>query len=151
MTNPFHPVKVTCEDSYLKDVAVVVDGLTGHEFSLKEYERRVLQASESRKRARFIMGPIPVQWLERVIKMGKPSALSTGIALFDLRGLNQSDTFKIEPARFKELGIGETARRRGLRDLVSIGAIKLESRPGRAPVVSLLGATIFRTGSRPQA
>jgi len=130
-------MKITHEKPNLDGVAYVVDERTGRVFTPGEYEKRQRDRENTRLSQRFVMGPIPVPWLAKAFSL-TPSAAKCAIALFYQRGLSRSNEFKIEPARFLELGIEETARRRGLKDLEGIGLIRLRRETSKSPVVLIL-------------
>jgi len=90
---------------------------------------------------RFVRGPIPIPWLVTAFTL-TPSALKCAIALFYQRGLSGSDEFKIEPKRFRELGIDDTARRRGLRELEEHRLVRLAKGQSKSPVAHMIGATV---------
>lgn len=133
-----HPHNPALDEASEVIVTKVIDGVTGQEYSPADYQERLRAERQTRRQDRFVAGPIPVPWLSRVIEMGTPSALEAGLALFYLRGLNRSDTFRVEPERFRELGIGDTARHRGLRELERLGLVRIDRSPGSAPEATLL-------------
>lgn len=119
-------------------ISSVVDGLTGREYSRAEFERLQSYRKFTRLLPRFVKGPIPVPWMARAFRLRTASAWKVALGLFYQRGLAGGDTFKLEPARFLELGIDETARRRGLKALAREGLIHLQGSPGACPVVTLI-------------
>jgi|GEM_PF-2095690 len=129
----------TIEVLDLEEVSYVVDGRTGEAFSPAEYAQRCTDQAETKLSRRFIMGPIPLPWLAAAFTL-TPSAMKCALALLYQRGLSGSDSFKIEPARFRELGIDDTARRRGLRELVDRGLVRLDRTQCKSPVAHLIGA-----------
>lgn len=104
----------------------------------REYEQRQRDRTDARLSRRFVMGPIPVPWLARAFSLTS-SAAKCALALFYQRGLCRSDEFKVEPARFRELGIHELARRRGLLELEIAGLIRLRKRTSKPPITELIG------------
>jgi hypothetical protein len=125
------------EDPDHKEISYVVDGRTGEAFSPAEYAQRSQDQVEAKMSQRFIKGPIPLPWLVPAFAL-TPSALKCALALFYQRGLSGSDEFKVEPKRFRELGIDDTARRRGLRELEEHGLIRLNKEQSKSPVVCIL-------------
>lgn len=131
-------MKITHEKPNLDGVACVVDGRTGRVFTPGQHEKRQRDRKNTRLSQRFVMGPIPVPWLAKAFYL-TPSAAKCAIALFYQRGLSRSNEFKIEAARFLELGIEETARRRGLHDLEQAGLIRLKKQTSKTPIARLVG------------
>ena len=132
-------MKMKNEKSNLDGVSHVVDGRTGGVVALRDYEQRVRDRGNARLSGRFVMGPIPVPWLAQAFSL-TPSAAKCAVALYYLRGLCRCDKFKVEPARFRELGIPDIARRRGLHDLERAGLIRLQKRTSKTPIATLVGA-----------
>lgn len=121
----------------LRDVAAIVDGLSGERCSPESYVEMQEQRERARRAGRFIAGPIPVDWMARALRL-KASAGKVGVVLFFQRGLCGRDEFRIEPARFRELDIDKSTRRRGLLALEEVGLIAVQREPGRSPVVTIL-------------
>lgn len=120
-------------------VSTIIDGRTGREYSPGEYTEHRRRQERSRLCRRFIKGPIPVAWMASAIRLRGSSATKVAVALFYQRGLRKDDEFRIEPARFRELGIDDTARRRGLKQLKSAGLIEVTQRPGQSHVITMVG------------
>lgn len=133
-------MNTSIEDPDQEEVSFVVDGRTGEAFSPAEYAQHIADQTAAKMNQRFIKGPIPIPWLVAAFTL-TPSALKCAIALFYQRGLSGSDEFKIEPKRFRELGIEDTARRRGLRELEESGLIQLDKEQSKSPVANLIRAT----------
>ena len=131
----------TIEAPSLDGVAHVINGLTSEILSPSKFEQLQQDQAETRMSRRFVKGPIPLPWLSKALEL-TPSAVKCALALFYQRGLSSSDTFKIEPARFRELGIADTARRRGLRELEEHGLVRLQKDHSKSPVANLIGAAL---------
>jgi len=131
-------MKMKNEKPNLDGVSHVVDGRTSSVLTRREYEQRERDWGNTRLSQRFVKGPIPVPWLAKAFSL-TPSAAKCALALFYQRGLRCCDEFKIEPARFRELGIPEIARRRGLHDLERAGLIRLQKRSSKTPIAKLNG------------
>ncbi|MFT5467534.1 MAG: hypothetical protein ACI8UO_002638 [Verrucomicrobiales bacterium] len=123
--------------SQVDGVSRIVDCMTGLDHEPSEYAASHRRCEVARLKGRFIKGPIPITWMSRAL-LRKPSALKVAIALFYQRGLCGADKFKVEPARFRELGVNETARHRGLKELERAGLIGVEQRAGQAPIVRMM-------------
>jgi len=128
------------ENPNLDDVSHVIDGRTGSILAPREYEQQQRQRKQIRIHQRFIKGPIPVPWMAEAFAL-TPSAAKCALALYYQLGLSGSDEFKIEPARFRELAIDDTARRRGLRDLEKAGLIRLQKQTSKSPTIKMIRAT----------
>ncbi|MBX7210666.1 MAG: hypothetical protein K1X78_20330 [Verrucomicrobiaceae bacterium] len=116
-----------------EDVEYVVDGKTGRKMSEAEHA----QQKNKRLMQRFVRGPIPASWVQRVNALPKSAgALAWGIAY--LRGLEGKDTFRLRPARLREVGVSRSARERGLAALEQGGLVVVrERRRGCAPLVEV--------------
>jgi len=130
-------MNTSIEDPDHEEVSYVVDGRTGEAFSPTEYAQRSADQTAANMSQRFVKGPIPLPWLIGALTQ-TPSAVKCALALFYQRGLSRSDSFKIEPARFRELGVDDTSRRRGLKELEGIGLIRLRRETSKSPVVCIL-------------
>jgi hypothetical protein len=65
-------------------------------------------------------------------------ALLVGLALWHIKGLRKSDTFKVSNLMLADWGILPDAKQRALRALERAGLIKVERPRRRSPVVTLL-------------
>jgi hypothetical protein len=115
------------------EVKYVICGKTSKKMSVEEYK----QQNNKRLVNRFVRGPIPVSWVQNVNSLQKSAvALAWGIAY--LRGLEGSDSFRLRPARLRDVGVSRSAKDRGLEALEKAGLIKvLERRRGCAPLVEV--------------
>ena len=133
-------MNTSIKDPDHEEISYVVDGGTGKTFLPSEYAQRCADQAETKLSRRFIMGPIPLPWLAKTFTL-TPSAIKCALALFYQRGLSGSDEFKIEPKRFRELGIDDTARRRGLRELEEHRLVRLAKGQSKSPFAYLIDAT----------
>lgn len=114
-------------------VKCVISGKTSKKMSMEEYR----QQNNKRLVNRFVSGPTPVPWVKRVNSLQK-SAVSLAWGLVYLRGLERSDSFRLRPARLRDVGVSRSAKDRGLEALEKAGLIKvLERRRGCAPLVEV--------------
>jgi hypothetical protein len=88
-------------------------------------------------RDRFIKGPISVPWVRRASRLGV-KALLVGLALWYVKGLRNSPTFKLSNLMVREWGIQPDAKRRALHKLEQAGLISIERRGKRSPQVTLI-------------
>lgn len=95
------------------------------------------QSKRGAETKRFIKGPVPVPWLAAANRLSK-SALALANVLWLLHGLNGATSFRLEPARCRELSVTDTMKKRGLTDLENAGLIRVTRRRGMAPTVELL-------------
>lgn len=86
---------------------------------------------------RFIQGPIPYDWVKRANQLpGK--AGSVGISLWFLKGVKKSDTFLLTQEFDALAGCGRKAIYHALDELEEAGLIKVSSRAGGRPEVTIL-------------
>lgn len=118
----------------LEAIAYVIDGKTGERYCPGGHP----QSKGRAKVKRFIRGPIPIQWVQRVNCLSKSAgALAWGIAY--LHGLEGKDTFRLRPVRLRELGISRSAKDRGLAALEREGLVcVLERGRGCSPLVKVM-------------
>ena len=92
-----------------------------------------------RRKGSFLKGPIPISWLEKA--GGLPGkTLHVAVALWFAHGFEKQSRFRFTPKWYVWLNIGPHALRRALQRLKEAGLIRLEYRPGRSPIVTLLDA-----------
>lgn len=126
-------IKKNHSDKDLEGAIVTINGLTGVPRAVDEFrlglKGKVIQE-------RFI-GPTPVRWWREVLDLPKCAIQVASVVMF-LRGLRKSDRFRLEPARFRELGVSLTSKKRGLSRLEAAGLILVERARGRAPIVEVV-------------
>jgi DNA-binding transcriptional ArsR family regulator len=95
------------------------------------------EASQKRpKTQKFIRGPVSLEWISRAANLpGK--ALTVGMMLWFLAGVNPSKRFKPEKWLREGFGVGRTAFDNGLNALESAGLISVERRIGKTPLISI--------------
>ena len=81
---------------------------------------------------------IPLGWLSRACRLsGK--ALATALAIWYLKGLRNSyEGLMLTTAVVERLGISRYSKSRALRDLERAGLIRVERRPQKNPLVTIL-------------
>lgn len=115
------------------EVKYVISGKTSKKMTLEEYN----QQNNKRLVNRFVRGPIPVSWVQKVNFLQK-SAVTLAWGIVYLRGLEGSDSFRLRPARLRDVGVSRSAKDRGLEALEKAGLVKvLERRRGCAPLVEV--------------
>ena len=83
-------------------------------------------------------GPIPLNWLQSAARLpGK--ALHAGIALWFAAELSGSASIALGNIAGHRFGLDRNAKYRALGWLEGAGLITVERKPGRAPIVTLVG------------
>ena len=99
----------------------------------------VAQRLRGKRQQRFLRGPIPWPWLEAAARLpGK--ALPVALALRYRAGLERKDSVTLPAGLLTAMGVDRFAKARALAALERAGLIKVERRPGRGPVVTLVEA-----------
>ena len=116
-----------------------------------EFERYKLQESDranlpilrhrraiQRLKVPFIRGPIPLDWLQKAMKLGG-AAISVGIVLWYFRGLKKLSVFKIGIQDIANLiGRSWLTAKRGLIALEKGGLISIKRHQGRKHLIEIL-------------
>jgi hypothetical protein len=103
-----------------------------------------LGLKRDKSQRKFIRGPIPWDWW--MIAANLPGkALHVASVLLFLQGVSKSNTFRLQPARFRECGISRRSVSAGLGHLRDAGLICIEHTKGAASTV-----TIHREKPTPQ-
>jgi DNA-binding transcriptional ArsR family regulator len=96
-------------------------------------------------RRRYLKGPIPWTWLETASRLpGK--ALALGMLLWREAGMDGIGPVTITNAKVATLGIDRSAKSRAVADLERAGLVRVERRPRRNPLVTLVATTNLRAG-----
>lgn len=91
------------------------------------------------RRPQTVTLSLPLDWLERAAKLpGK--ALHVALTLLYLMSLRRSSEVRFSQATLRRLGTSRDASYDALAHMAETGLIRLDKRPGRAHVVTLLGA-----------
>jgi len=86
---------------------------------------------------RFLKGPVPWSWIEVAAALpGK--ALEVGLCLWRLAGAMKSTTIRLGNREVERLGIDRFAKSRALVALQNANLIRKVSRPGRAPLITIV-------------
>ena len=99
-------------------------------------ESKVDLGLESKRTDRFLRGPIPWNWLGSAAALGGKS-LEVAVAVAHLRGMRQTPSFRLEPARLREMGVSPSSASRALADLETAGLISVERSAGASPIVTV--------------
>ncbi len=89
--------------------------------------------------ARFLRGPIPWDWLSAAAT-GRGKGLHVAVVLWHLAGLQRRRVVKWEPSKAEAFGVGRHVAYRALRQLERRGLVRLCTRRGAAPEVTILEA-----------
>jgi hypothetical protein len=89
------------------------------------------------KGERFLKGPVPLPWLEVAARLPGKS-LHAGIAIWYAAGLLRSAAVPLSNVAGVRFGLDRSAKHRALGWLEGAGLIRVERKPGRAPVVTIL-------------
>ncbi len=85
----------------------------------------------------FVKGPISYLWLKEVsLLQGK--VIHVAIVLCFLKGVTKSNTFKLQPKRFKEFGVSKTSYLSALKKLEQAKLISITKKPGNTHIVTIL-------------
>ena len=86
----------------------------------------------------YLRGPIPWDWLQAAIELGS-GALPTGLAVWHLRALNQTTTFKASLNQLRKwTRLSEKVTREGVHRLEGSGLIKADRPDGQSLVITLI-------------
>jgi len=85
----------------------------------------------------FLKGPIPMSWLKLAAELpGK--AFHLGIAIWWLRPMSKTASFKLTRRALDYVGISRDATYDALKRLEARGLIRVQRLPGRRPTVEVL-------------
>ena len=84
----------------------------------------------------FLKGPIPIDWISVAAELpGKTLAL--GMAIWWLKGMSKTPTFKLTAKALSKFNISRDAASAGLTRLEKSGLISVSRSPGRRSVVGV--------------
>jgi hypothetical protein len=91
----------------------------------------------TRRKERFLKGPVPWPWLVRAMKL-PGRALHVGIYVWFFAGMSRSETVVLTMSRLqRELGFSRATATRGLAALEAADLVSVERATGRAPRVTI--------------
>lgn len=111
-------------------------------YELNEVDKTNLPAFRYRKQVRrlkppFLRGPIPLNWLQKAMKLGG-GAISVGIILWYYRGLKKLSVFKIGIQDIANLiGRSWLTAKRGIIALEHQGLITIQRHNGRKHIIEI--------------
>ncbi|MCR9296906.1 MAG: hypothetical protein NXI32_29705 [bacterium] len=86
---------------------------------------------------RFIRGPIPMEWLKRIVGCGR-RAEAVALLLWYAAGYQRRNPVKLTPQILSELSVKPRAARAILQKMADRGLVHVEFHWGRSPVVTLV-------------
>ena len=111
-------------------------------YKLQEVGKTILPVFRYRKQVRrlkspFLRGPIPLDWLQRAMKLGG-TAISVGIVLWYFNGLKRLAIFKVGIQDIARLiGRSWLTAKRGLITLEREGLIRITRHKGRKHLIEI--------------
>lgn len=93
---------------------------------------------------KFLKGPIPLSWLSRALKEGRP-ALATALVLWYLAGLKRTRIVTPTWRSWQLFDVPPDTGRRGVAALEKAGLILVDRHRGRCPVITIQKVTSERT------
>jgi hypothetical protein len=86
----------------------------------------------------FVKGPIPLDWLGRAAKLTGKAPLATALAIMFEVGRRRSPQITLTTAILDRFGVNRKAKYRGLEQLEEANLIKVDRRPRKNPIVTVL-------------
>jgi hypothetical protein len=86
----------------------------------------------------FLKGPIPLDWLGRASKLPGKAPLATAVAIMFEVGRRRSPQITLTTAILDRFGINRKAKYRGLEQLEEANLVKVDRRPRKNPIVTVL-------------
>lgn len=100
-------------------------------------ERRPVSRPPRRIDGRFLLGPVPMLWLEAAALL-KGSALAVGLQLWHRAGVKNDMEVRFSASAMQLFGVSRFSASRSLKKLERAGLVNVVSSPGRAAVVTIL-------------
>jgi hypothetical protein len=122
-------------------IAYVIRGNTGRQEPWGNPQQ------SSNRLGRFICGPIPLYWMQRAAMLPR-CGLMVALAVAFCRGLERSNSFRLSPARLRELCVTRSSATRGVAALETAGLIRVKQRKlGQALTIEVLGWDLYADGA----
>lgn len=86
----------------------------------------------------FIKGPIPLAWLDGVLKIRGAAVFKTALALWFQAGLESSSTIRFTSKMMRRFTISSKSATRALKQMQASGLVRVRHRPGRCRDVEIL-------------
>ena len=94
--------------------------------------------TSKKNKSELYVPSIPIQWLKQIYVLPGASLKVALILWRTYRMENSQNTFKLTKKYCEPFGISRYQRFRSLKKLEEAGLIKVDQKPGRAPVVTML-------------
>jgi hypothetical protein len=104
-------------------------------------KRQGPRSSASRIKGEFLKGPIPLKWLSGAAELGGKAPLAVALALCFESGRKRSQVVTLTSAVLRRFSVNRKAKYRGLEALKEAGLIRVERRPKKNPIVTILDGT----------
>ena len=112
----------------------------------KNPELKALKRKHEEKVFFFLHRSVSIEWFQRLIRLGA-CPIRVGLILRFKMVLEGKETITLTTSGLSTFGISRQQKWKGLRALEKEGLIKIESRPGKNPMVTLVESP--RTDIRP--
>lgn len=86
---------------------------------------------------KFVRGPIPMNWIQAAIPLGRKS-INVVLAVWFLAGFKRENKVKLTAATLVDFDVTPQAARAILRRFESAGLIRVDRKRGRSPIVTIL-------------
>jgi hypothetical protein len=100
-------------------------------------DRAATKLPRHRRGEKFLMGPVPWEWLERACML-PGRALQVALCFWKEAGCTKSRTVRFCLAHGGPIGVLPAAARLALRNLAAAGLVKCSQKPGRCQDVTIL-------------
>ena len=91
-----------------------------------------------RQQGLFIKGPIPLAWLDGVLKIPGAAVLKTALALWFRSGLEKTSTIRFTSKMMRRFMISPKSATRALEQMQASGLVRVHHRPGCCRDVEIL-------------
>jgi DNA-binding transcriptional ArsR family regulator len=95
------------------------------------------RARAAKREARFIKGPLPIEWLAAATRAGHPLALPVLLALKHKADTLRQEWVKPPASVLRLFGVDKDGRSRAIAALERAGLVEVRRRKGRPPLVRL--------------
>ena len=100
-------------------------------------ESRLKASTRSPKAAHFIRGPIPLDWMETAIPLGR-KATQVALAIWYAHGFNRDDpVIKLTRTKLKRFDVTTETARTILHKFEAAGLVSVDRKQGRSPLVTI--------------
>ena len=93
------------------------------------------------KGGRFIKGPIPLDWIEVAIPLGR-KAINVAMAIWYCYGFKHETEIKLTPTKLKPFRVTTETARTILHKFEAAGLVSVDRKQGRSPLVTIKSISI---------